>query len=163
MSTQRLSQPERQRLFDEYMHATGANHVDIEIFLAWLRPREDHPLWYRLFGRLTDAEAAHEWRVIQVRGMISDLRIVVNCNIPQSLPVAVKVPAFTTRAVKKSSYTAMDPDDPNAMREELSRGLSALRGWYTRHAGMATLLGCPVDAELGAAIAKLEDALTVAD
>lgn len=158
----RITKAERQRYIDECMNATGSNTVTWEIFSEWLKPQEDHPAWDRFFAK-SDAEAAEEYRKASFRHFVSDLRIVVDVNIPSVVPQSRSVPAYTSTPSQASGYVRMDPDDVDMRHAELSRGLGVLKGWHERYAGLAVLHGVPIDAEIGATIARLETALTVAE
>ena len=153
----RISATERQKIVNDFLNATGRNDFQPEAFLEWLRKQPDHPAHDRFFSK-TDAEAAQAWRVQQVRAFVSDLRVTI--NLPSApVPTQVQVPAWTARRQEVSVYDPMDQDDADQIATELGHGLSALRGWRDRYTGLAALLQTPVDAEVGAAISKLESAL----
>ena len=104
-------------------------------------------------------QKATQWDIQRVREFIRGC--VTTVQLP-SAPVvtSVSVPAFITAGKQKSEYEVLDVDDEAQRAAELSRGLSSLRGWYHRYAGLATIHQCPIDAEIGAVLAKLESALT---
>ena len=154
----RLSKADRAAVVNEYLNATGQNAFEPEMFLNWLKRKPDHPAYARFFDK-TDKEAALAWRVSEVRRFVSDLRINVEVRV-FDVPTTVSVPRFITSGEQKSKYHAADTDDPEDRASELGRAVEYLRGWHGRYAGLAVLHGCPIDAEIGAAIARLDTALT---
>lgn len=74
--------------------------------------------------------------------------------------VKVSMPMFVTCGeVKRSEYIPFNPDSDQARKGLISDGLTALKAWHHRYAGVTALHKCPIDAEIGAAIAKLETAI----
>ena len=153
----RLSKAERQEIVNDFLNQSGMNTFIPADFLTWLKPQEQHPAWDRFFSK-SDAEAAQAWRVDQARAFVSDLRVKVLLPVAP-VPTAVDVPVFVSVAQKSSWYQTLDPDDSKQRAAELGRGVSALPGWHQRYSWLATLHGCAIDAELGAAIARLESAI----
>lgn len=143
-----ISRSEKQRIVNEYLHATGRNMLVPAEFLDWLRDQPDHPCYKLFFGK-SQAEAAQAWRVDQVRHWVSGLRITVTVTTPQRVNVGtvtmreVTLPAaFSDPSGHRAGggYTPTDPDDP-AHREALAREAGrSLQAWLDRHAGTCHML-----------------------
>ena len=107
-----------------------------------------------VFFGMEDAEAAQAYRVEMVRTWVSGLRITV-----QTLPTAPtrigsivvresRFPAMISPVAGRRAgggYIAMDPADPEHMRELAAQGAADLARWVERYEGVASHFGVSVE------------------
>lgn len=135
----------RQRIIDEYLNATGRNHFVPAEFLEWLEPQEDHRVWSVFFGK-SEADAAHQYRLMLARQFVAGLRIVVQAQT-ETGPVSVKVPAFISPVADRKTgggYVTVDVRERSTTEEMCRQAADALDGWIKRWGGTAAMAGVDV-------------------
>ena len=108
----------RQRIVDEYLHASGKNHFISQEFVDWVAQRPEHEYYGTLFDK-SDAERANQSRVDQVNQMISGLRITVTEEVKVNKEITFRVteyPSYISPVARRKNgggYNAFDPHDPS--------------------------------------------------
>jgi|TARA_R100001224_G_scaffold105206_1_gene78904 hypothetical protein len=132
----------RQRIVDEYLHASGKNHFISQEFVDWVAQRPEHEYYGTLFDK-SDAERANQSRVDQVNQMISGLRITVTEEVKVNKEITFRVteyPSYISPVARRKSgggYDAFDPHNPADQQELRRQAGTALASWLNRFRGCA--------------------------
>lgn len=149
----------RQKVIDEYLASSGANFFHPAEFLEWLRDKPDHAVFPVFYGK-TDAEAAHEYRMMLARNFVSGLRLKITVTpamasssphiaIQVREPTTFRVPAFVSPVAGRregGGYYQTDVMEPETTAELYRQAAQGLAGWLERHADVARLAGADIGA-----------------
>ena len=149
----------RQKVIDQFLNETGSNFFHPAEFLEWLREKPDHDVFPVFFGK-TDKEAAHQFRLMQVRNFVNGLRVKVtvtpsvassspHISVQVREPTVFKVPAYVSPVADRrggGGYVQTDVTDSDSTAELYRQAAQSLTAWLERHGDVARLAGADVGA-----------------
>lgn len=165
----------RQKVIDQFLNETGNNFFHPAEFLDWLKDKPEHDVYPVFYGK-TDEEAAHQFRLMQVRNFVNGLRVKVTVTpsvasssphiaIQVREPTTFRVPAFVSPVADRrggGGYVQTDVTDSDTTAELYRQAAQGLAAWLDRHADVARLAGADVGA-VEAVLGVLTVAGTVED
>jgi hypothetical protein len=123
----------REELIADYQAKTGANYVDAEQLMLWVREQgPEHPLysWFEW----DDERAGHLYRIEQARRLMRGLRISFTVETIERGSFTVSAPRFISPTEGRSNgggYVRTDPRDADHLASLGKEAAQAL-GWFMR-------------------------------